>query len=749
MAVEFTFTRPGATASAIASTKYTLDGCTEHQNSVMSDLLNSDAQIVRLTGAGGCVDRDTEFLSVDGWKPICEYTSGDLVAQWDPITKQTDYIVPSDYIVDNCLEMTHIQTKTIDMMVSDNHRIPYITSKNNHGVKPTHEILEMATVKIPRDFIPPDSTPLPISDEMLRVLVMQSADGSIVHSHTNFAIRINVKKGRKKERVIKLLTEAGIDYTIYNYQGTDAEEWLKLVYEPPSEIAFKGLESIRNCSASQLKTVGEEIPLWDGSIHIRENVTTFSFTGGYADAEVAQLALTAYTGTYCTITRDPRTYVKQDLYTVSSSSRTTSIVELRGQSGVQNVTTVPTVDGKMYCFTTPSSFWLARRNGKIFPTGNSGKTRTVAAFIQYCIRSKKSIALTGTTHASVAVLTSMVPENYRKMVPTSTIHSYLGMRLVSEAGKDVLSKVKGSKPKPAVEYLLVDEVSMLTGNLMKHLKEAKVLSKIILVGDAVQLTLPGSANLDRYPAYELTVNMRQGVDRPDLLDYLQNLRSTIEANGKVLPELPETSDNITVHSDHYTFLKAYRNSQQQSKVIACFQNKTVKSYNSNVKKYLLEDDNIYSIGDIVYPTSPSFVEGIMQIPNRAVCVIQDVEDCGMYYSLLTDKGVLSVPKGKTVFNDHLSALAEERSWKEYYMTKESYCHVHHLYAGTVFSLQGTTFEDVYIDVTDLLNLANTSSVNNYIRSLYVALSRASKHVHLFIGNVRNYKALGSYTKRGQ
>lgn len=36
-----------------------------------------------------------------------------------------------------------------------------------------------------------------------------------------------------------------------------------------------------------------------------------------------------------------------------------------------------TKDGFEYCFTTNSGFWLARRNGKIFPTGNSGKSRTM------------------------------------------------------------------------------------------------------------------------------------------------------------------------------------------------------------------------------------------------------------------------------------------------------------------------------------------------------------------------------------
>jgi len=39
-----------------------------------------------------------------------------------------------------------------------------------------------------------------------------------------------------------------------------------------------------------------------------------------------------------------------------------------------NLKTEPTLDGKMYCFCVPTEFMIYRRNGCIFPSGNTGKT---------------------------------------------------------------------------------------------------------------------------------------------------------------------------------------------------------------------------------------------------------------------------------------------------------------------------------------------------------------------------------------
>lgn len=53
-----------------------------------------------ITFAGsGCVDKDTEFMSQNGWKKISEYKDGDLVLQWNT-DNSTEFVNPSNYIVE-------------------------------------------------------------------------------------------------------------------------------------------------------------------------------------------------------------------------------------------------------------------------------------------------------------------------------------------------------------------------------------------------------------------------------------------------------------------------------------------------------------------------------------------------------------------------------------------------------------------------------------------------------------------------
>jgi SNF2 family DNA or RNA helicase len=57
-----------------------------------------------------------------------------------------------------------------------------------------------------------------------------------------------------------------------------------------------------------------------------------------------------------------------------------------GHSDPDNAKLVPTPGGRKYCFTVPSGFLVLRRNGKIFCTGNTGKTLSALWAIDYLIR---------------------------------------------------------------------------------------------------------------------------------------------------------------------------------------------------------------------------------------------------------------------------------------------------------------------------------------------------------------------------
>jgi len=344
---------------------------TPEQADVVDHLVVKDG-IVLVEAGAGCVDKDTEFLTPTGWKFISDYTEDDLVAQWNQ-DSSIKFVKPLGYIKAESDTLHHIKSNTVDMVVSDEHRVPYITDKGTFTVKHFSEIKNFGKLKIPRTYesVIGDSCSS-ISNELLQVLVMQSADGSHIKNIKQFKIRINVKKYSKKTRVIKLLDNAGIPFSMVKA----AEGYLTVSYYPPKEIAFKGLGSLWNCSDEQLKIVGQEATFWDGCLTKRTNVVCPTFTGNKVDAELVQHAWHILTGNYVTLTKDPREYKKEDLYTVQGSSRSVSDLTFRSSRDrkLSTITPYKTTDGFKYCFTTPSTFWLARRNGKVFPTGNSGKS---------------------------------------------------------------------------------------------------------------------------------------------------------------------------------------------------------------------------------------------------------------------------------------------------------------------------------------------------------------------------------------
>lgn len=344
---------------------------TPEQADTIDFMLENDGIVLVKAGAG-CVDKDTQFLTSSGWKYISDYKTTDLVAEWDR-EGNISFKKPSNYIKLEAQILNHIKSDTVDMVLCDDHKVPYITESGNFKTKQFNEIKNFSKLKIPRTYnnIISNSS-FDCSDELIRVLVMQSVDGSEIKNIKKFKIRIQVKKQRKKERVIKLLNEANIDF----YLQENSNGYQVITYYPPSEIAFKGLDPLWSCNTRQLKIVGEEVSYWNSANTERKNVSSLRFTGNKKDAELVQHAWHILTGNYVTIVKDPRSYKKEDLYNVLASNRKFSDLTFKSSRNRKISTIAPyrTADGYKYCFTTSTGFWLARRNGKVFPTGNCGKS---------------------------------------------------------------------------------------------------------------------------------------------------------------------------------------------------------------------------------------------------------------------------------------------------------------------------------------------------------------------------------------
>ena len=313
----------------------------------------------------GCVDADTEYLGEDGWHRIADYRLG-KVAQYWPGTNTIDFVQPNKYVKLPCQEMIRFKTtRDVDQLLSPEHRVlladgsvlsadeveaTYQRRKNHHRYK------FRTTFRV-------DSRPgIRLTDAEIRVQIAVNADG---HMCTDTMVAVNIKKSRKVSRMQRLLVAANISYVIH----TGAPGYSRFYFAAPWPKGFSYIWWQAN--QKQLEIIADEAVHWDGSRRKAAGQSFSSFSK--VDADFIQYACSAAGWRSSLVARPNKGKTE---YVVHSSRRTTA--GLYGVNGTQpkhNVWREPTKDGYKYCFMVPSMFLLLRRNGCIFATGNTGKTK--------------------------------------------------------------------------------------------------------------------------------------------------------------------------------------------------------------------------------------------------------------------------------------------------------------------------------------------------------------------------------------
>jgi hypothetical protein len=331
-----------------------------------------------------CVDKDTEFLTPTGWKQIDKYQENDLVAQWDKDTGRAEFVSPLEYIVTPCDEFIHLKTaKGIDQMLTPKHRVPYYTRSGDFKETTAGYIHSVNVDEASRGwpgFLPvvfraPVKEGVPLTAEQIRVMVMVMADGYFP-SPSTARCHIRVKKDRKKIRARALLSNAGIVFSEVQKDFRTAKGYSVFkFYAPRREKEFA--EWWWDSSEDQLKVISDEVRYWDGSLSRDAGAFRFS---SYSEktADFVQYACVAsgMSTSKTTNTRHRRTRVDTEYSLhITPSDKPKSIVGTTGKGEkIINSKTVPSEDGLCYCFSVPSTYFIARRGGRVFITGNTGKT---------------------------------------------------------------------------------------------------------------------------------------------------------------------------------------------------------------------------------------------------------------------------------------------------------------------------------------------------------------------------------------
>jgi len=329
----------------------------------------------------GCVDPETEFLTPTGWKRIADW-NGEPILQFNKNTETTSF-TDAKYIKLPADKMYHLKTgRGVDQVLSPEHRVLYRHPtelglhtifcrdlvanhlKNTNGFRGKF----LTTFKAPK------TLGLNLSEAQLRLMVAVIADGYFP-SLTGNRCQVRVKKERKKLRLRMLLQNCGCDFKEQQKDFNTATGYSVFTFSAPRREKIFTTDWW-SATADQLRTVVDELPYWDGSKSTGARGFTFSSTAKQS-IDFAQYACACAGFTSSIRNEGLRNFGTNDCYVlcVRTYAAEPTIMSMDSQ-GAKRDTIFETTsgDGFKYCFSVPDTYWVARRNGNIFVTGNTMKT---------------------------------------------------------------------------------------------------------------------------------------------------------------------------------------------------------------------------------------------------------------------------------------------------------------------------------------------------------------------------------------
>lgn len=357
------------------------------------------------------------------------------------------------------------------------------------------------------------------------------------------------------------------------------------------------------------------------------------------------------------------------------------------------------------------------------------------------------VQMTATTNKAAEVLGLAAGK------PTKTVQSFLNLKVEEDysTGRTKLSKTRNWTVHERT-ILFVDEGSMTDTPLYNMVHEGTQNCKIVWVGDHCQMAPVMEPISPIYrepmPMFHLTEPMR--TDVPELQALNTQLRNQVETGKfhpiKIVPGIIDWySDAQMAHAVDNEFAQQTLNSR-----ILAYTNKKVIEYNEYIRS-LRNLPTEFTVGEqlinntaVQLPRYMLSVEEEIEIlsinPNADPVWVTNFDDedvmlevmtCDIKNRLGMTFNNVQIPKDRNHFDLILKWLASHKNWPRYYDLKKKILDLRQRDASTVYKAQGSTLDTVFIDVSNISTCHNPSQA---ARMLYVAASRARKHI-VFYGEL--------------
>ena len=358
-----------------------------------------------------CVPLDTEILTIDGWKTGTELNAGDIALgydhkagtlQWEPVTQVNRYPEFNG-------DLIRFKHHSLDMLCTDKHRVPVL--KNGRPiVLLAEEIKPAQRQKIPVSGSYTASTIQHFDDNFVELVGWFVTEGCVHHRgkwagnrYTGLGKKrnpngmliatISQKEGRFGERIKRLASIYG--NTVHGPYSDGMLSWrvpsymrdMLLSVAPKKELTVQFLSRL---TRNQLHLLFETMIDGDGT---RNGKAVHFWQKNSATRDAFEILCVMIGKAFKTSFKRNcdvgQTYVWNG---ESVGLETVKITRVKH-------------DGMVWCPVLPSSFWVARRNGRVFMTGNTQASVEVAAWREYGHNVAGTLFLavsTGTRQGSIA-----------------------------------------------------------------------------------------------------------------------------------------------------------------------------------------------------------------------------------------------------------------------------------------------------------------------------------------------------------
>ena len=314
----------------------------------------------------GCVPLDTEILTQKGWKLKDELREGEKIYGFQAGQVIEDELIRiNEYDFDG--DLVCLSSHALEQFLTPEHRVLMYDE--------AEQVFAVDLAKNLFDYLNPIKVPvsghvrkaeMDLSDEMIQLYAWLSSQ-RILHEQEVVLVLKNKEACAQFE---PLLLRLGISYrkTAYGSQGAHYRFSRSFSKHRAMILSKKGLPMnlLRQCSARQIKLFIHTY-VQEGKKPLRLITSEEQIKDDFQ--ELAVLA------GYQTEVSEHQHATKGILYTLVFSAR--ERVTLSGKKRVP-------YQGKVWCPTTRSTYWVARRGGNVFITGNSQTPFTNLTFDWVC-----------------------------------------------------------------------------------------------------------------------------------------------------------------------------------------------------------------------------------------------------------------------------------------------------------------------------------------------------------------------------